>query len=111
MQVNYNSAALEIDDEFETMRAHKRVTVIWPAVISIKEYQIKCIIYNLSLRGARLKLSMPLAVGAPLNIKIKDFDTIEAVVSYRSKGFIGLNFAEDPEHIKSIFGYYAHKLG
>lgn len=113
MQSTSNAKDVNIYDnegEFETMRVHKRVTVIWPAAISIKEHQIKCIIYNLSLGGARLKLSMPLAVGAPLNIKIKDFDTLDAVVIYRSKGYIGLGFSEDPEHIKSVFGYYAHKL-
>jgi hypothetical protein len=67
-------------------------------------------LYDISLGGVRLKLDLPLAVGAKVQIKIKNFDITEAVVAWHIPSFVGLRFCEGPQFIKTLLSDYAKKL-
>lgn len=102
--------ANNLRDGLVSMRSFKRRTVVWPAVLIVNEFEFKCMLYDISLGGVRLKLDLPLATGAKVNLKIKDFDYTEALVSWHADAFVGLKFIENVEYIENMLGDYAEKL-
>lgn len=102
--------ANNIRDGLVSLRSFKRRTVVWPAVLIVNEFEFKCMLYDISLGGVRLKLDLPLATGAKVNIKIKDFDYTEALVSWHADAFVGLKFVEDLAFIENMLGDYADSL-
>ena len=66
--------ANNIRDGLVSLRSFKRRTVVWPAVLIVNEFEFKCMLYDISLGGVRLKLDLPLATGAKVNIKITNTD-------------------------------------
>ena len=104
------ATANNIRDDLETLRTFKRRTVVWPAVLYVNDFEFKCMLYDISLGGVRLKLDLPLAVGTPVEIKIKNFDITPAIVSWHVTSFVGLRFSKNQEHIKTLLGDYAQKL-
>ncbi|MDG1995668.1 MAG: PilZ domain-containing protein, partial [Emcibacteraceae bacterium] len=99
-----------IRDGLESLRSYKRRTVVWPAVLVVNEFEFKCMLYDISLGGVRLKLDLPLATGARVSIKIKDFEYTDALVSWHADAFVGLKFVEDKEVISNLLGEYSEKL-
>lgn len=99
-----------VSDGLEVLRSYKRRTVVWPAVLIVNEFEFKCTLYDVSLGGVRLKLDLPLATGAKVKIKIKDFEFTDALVSWHAEAFVGLRFIEDVETIEAMFGGYVHNL-
>lgn len=99
-----------IREGLESLRTFKRRTVVWPAVLVVNEFEFKCMLYDISLGGVRLKLDLPLAMGAKVGIKIKNFDVTEALVSWHAESFVGLKFIDDEEYVKKILGDYAQSL-
>ncbi len=94
----------------EKMRTYKRRTVVWPASLIVNEFEFKCMLYDISLGGVRLKLDLPLATGTLVQIKIKDFEYAEALVSWYAEAFVGLRFTGQPAYIKKILGEYSESL-
>lgn len=99
-----------IRDGLQVLRSHKRRTVVWPAVMIVNEFEFKCTLYDISLGGVRLKLDLPLATGAKVQIKIKDFEFTDALVSWHADDFVGLKFVEDVQFIEDLFGDYSKSL-
>lgn len=99
-----------IRDGLESLRTYKRRTVVWPAVLVVNEYEFKCMLYDISLGGVRLKLDLPLATGALVSIKIKDFEYVDALVSWHADAFVGLRFVDDTQSIRRILGEYSQSL-
>ena len=99
-----------VRDGLEMLRTYKRRTVVWPAVLVVNESEFKCTLYDISLGGVRLKLDLPLATGAKVKIKIKNFEYTEALVSWHAEAFVGLKFVEDVEYIKALLGEYSQRL-
>lgn len=93
-----------------SMRTFKRRTVVWPAILVVNEFEFKCMLYDISLGGVRLKLDLPLATGTLVHIKIKNFDYTDALVAWHADAFVGLEFVEGQEYMKEFFGDYAQKL-
>ncbi|MDA9770955.1 PilZ domain-containing protein [Emcibacteraceae bacterium] len=102
--------ANNVKDGLVSLRSFKRRTVVWPAVLIVNEFEFKCMLYDISLGGVRLKLDLPLATGAKVNIKIKDFEFTEALVSWHADAFVGLKFVEDVSYIENMLGDYAERL-
>lgn len=94
----------------EQMRTYKRRTVVWPAVLYVNEFEFKCMLYDISFGGVRLKLDLPLATGTHVQIKIKDLDGADALVSWHADEFVGLKFTGSPEDIEHLLGDYAQNL-
>ena len=110
VQVSEAANKNNIRDGLQVMRSHRRRTVVWPAVLLVNEFEFKCTLYDISLGGVRLKLDLPLATGAKVKIRIKDFDFTDALVSWHADDFVGLRFIDDAEHIKSLLGEYSLRL-
>lgn len=94
----------------KSLRSYKRRTVVWPAVLIVNEFEFRCMLYDISLGGVRLKLDLPLATGTRVSIKIKSFEFADALVSWHADAFVGLRFTEDPEFIRDLLGDYAESL-
>ncbi len=99
-----------IRDGLQLLRAHKRRTVVWPAILIVNEFEFKCTLYDISLGGVRLKLDLPLATSAKVKIQIKDFEYTDALVSWHAEGFVGLRFTEDTDYIRNMLGEYGETL-
>ena len=99
-----------IRDGLEFLRSHKRRTVIWPAVLTVNEFEFKCTLYDISLGGVRVKLDLPLATGTKVKINIKDFGYTDAFVSWYAEKFVGLKFTDNTDHIADLLGEYAEGL-
>ena len=99
-----------IRDGLQLLRSHKRRTVVWPAILIVNEFEFKCTLYDISLGGVRLKLDLPLATGAKVKIKIKDFEFVDALVSWHAEAFVGLKFVDDADQIKEVLGDYSQTL-
>ncbi|MDG1707387.1 MAG: PilZ domain-containing protein [Emcibacteraceae bacterium] len=97
-------------NDFDSRREYKRRTVVWPAVIYVNNFEFKCNLYDVSVGGARLKLALPLSEGTHLQIKIKSYGLIDAVVVRQNNQFIGLKFSNDSEYINTSFDKYVKKL-
>ena len=97
-------------EELVSLRSNKRRTVVWPAKLIVNEFEFKCMLYDISLGGVRLKLDLPLAAGTAVKIQIKDFDFTDALVSWHADAFVGLRFTDDPDQIKVLLGDYAVNL-
>lgn len=105
--------ATEVEDNknavkggLEQMRSYRRRTVVWPAILNVNEFEFKCMLYDISLGGVRLKLDLPLATGSIVQIKIKDFEFTDALVSWHADAFVGLKFIDTPENIQKLLGEY-----
>jgi hypothetical protein len=99
-----------VRDGLKSMRSFKRRTVVWPAILVVNEFEFKCMLYDISLGGVRLKLDLPLATGALVSIKIKDFEYTDALVSWYADAIVGLKFVEDTDSICNIIGEYSENL-
>lgn len=89
---------------FACQRSFRRRTVIWPATLFVGKHEFKCMLFDVSLGGVRLKLDLPLARGAQVKIKIKSFSKIISTVAWEIDGFLGLEFNGSPEETMAILG-------
>ena len=78
--------------------------------VDVGSYYFDAVTYDLSLRGAKIKLNLPLQRGADFIIEIKGNYKIPSKVSWAENGFIGLEFTYPPERVKTIFGSLGDRL-
>ncbi len=88
----------------ECMRSTKRRTVVWPAVLYVNDFEFRATMYDISLGGIRLKISLPLATGAEVSVKIKNKITMKARVVWYAGEFLGLQFCDSPDDVRKSLG-------
>ena len=91
-------------------RQAKRQNVLLKSQIDVGNYYFDVLTYDLSLRGAKIKLNIPLERGAKFSIAIKNNRYLPSKVSWANNGFIGLEFTYPPEKVKDIFGTLGERL-
>lgn len=97
-----------IRDALRALRTFRRQTVVWPAVLTVNDYEFSTTAYDISQGGVRLKLDLPIARGTQVEVKVKDRPFIRGVVMWQASGFIGLNYIDDMSKIKSAIGDLLH---
>lgn len=88
----------------QCMRANKRRTVVWPATLHVGEYEFRSMLYDISLGGLRLKLSLPLSSGTETSVRIKNQITLNTRVVWCAGEFIGLKFCDPVDVVRKALG-------
>lgn len=100
---------IKINDELQK-RDGNRQNVLIKSKIDVGSYYFDVVAYDLSLRGAKIKLNLPLERGSSFLISFKDHHQIPSKVSWVKNGFMGLEFSYTPEKVKDIFGTLGERL-
>lgn len=78
--------------------------------VDVGSYYFDAITYDISLRGAKIKLNLPLERGSEFFVKIKNNQQVPSKVCWAENGFIGLEFIYPPDKVKQIFGSLGDRL-
>ena len=100
---------IKLKKEFQKRRSNRQ-NVLIKTKLDIGSYYFDAIAYDLSLRGAKIKLNLPLERGSSFLISFKGQRKIPSKVSWVRNGFMGLEFAYSPEAVKGIFGTLGERL-
>jgi PilZ domain len=79
-------------------RRHRRRSVLWPVEIASKP-GIRCTITDVSIAGAKMLVSKPLAEGESIVIRSRRF-IARATVAWVREGTVGLEFHEANERLE-----------
>jgi hypothetical protein len=83
--------------ETQAQRRQRRRSVLWPMEIVSKPL-IRCTIIDISISGAKMTVSEPVAVGEMLLVRSRRF-TARARVAWAQADVIGLEFLEANERL------------
>ena len=86
----------EEDFNEDLRREVSRHPILLNALLDTGKYEFKCRAYDLSLRGVRLRLDLPLQIGFECLLSIKGHPYIPAQVIWAKKSFIGWNLCPRP---------------
>ena len=93
-----------------TMRRNNRRTIIQTAQLEVGDKDIRCMAYDISLGGIRVKADKSLKKGTNVHIYIKDRLRETAKVIWTADGFMGLSFMDSPENVRLNMGPLATGL-
>ena len=99
-----------MDEVSEKRCAGRRQPVLWKSVLTVGDYSFDCVMYNVSLQGAKVKLDLPLKAGVDTVLDIRNEWTLKAKVAWHKDGYMGLAFDADDAHVKVLFGEIASRL-
>ena len=85
-------------------RQHKRKPVLWAARVETREGPFECIILDLSLGGAKLRGTAPVAAKQVVTLVIDRFGALRAEVMWARSNHMGLRFADTPDQIAHVLG-------
>lgn len=100
---------IKLNPEFQERKSNRQ-NVLLKSKIDVGSYYFDAVAYDLSLRGAKIKLNLPLERGSDFLISFKDSKEIPSKVSWIKNGFIGLEFKYTPDRVKNIFGSLGDRL-
>lgn len=102
-----------VDDDSNTVnrRAYPRRSVLWPAQITVGKHVFTCRIWNVSLGGARIKVDIPLRIGAKVLLSVMSRPVVPAVIAWTEDEALGLEFDADIKEIRAIFRDKLDTLG
>jgi hypothetical protein len=86
-----------VQAETQAQRRQRRRSVLWPVEIVSKPL-IRCAITDISISGAKMTVSEPVAVGEMLLVRSRRF-TARARVAWAEATVIGLEFLEANERL------------
>jgi len=96
-------------DELSRRKA-SRQTVVLKARLEVGDYFFESLAYDLSLKGAKLKLDLPLQAGVDVSVSIKNSEKLSSRLAWVAGGFVGVEFNSEPEKVRKIFGDLGEKL-
>jgi len=85
-------------------RQFRRKAVIWAARLDTPNGTLDCITLDLSLGGARLRLSEPVGLLEHVTLILDKFGRFPAEIVWVTETEIGLQFTESPEQVAGRFG-------
>ncbi|NOZ42012.1 MAG: PilZ domain-containing protein [Alphaproteobacteria bacterium] len=88
----------------ENQRLCPRQPVLLKATLDTGCYAFECVAYDLSLKGIRLKLDLPLQLGCMVQVMVKHCPYVPAQVIWVESGFIGLEFSVSGVRVAEILG-------
>jgi hypothetical protein len=89
---------------WDEKRRHKRKPVLWSARVETDTGAAACIILDLSLGGAKLRVPPQAKANQAVTLVIDRFGAINAVVAWCRSGEMGLRFTDPPEQVAHIIG-------
>ncbi len=94
----------------EVRRRVPRQPVLLKAVLDTGHYEFECLAYDLSLKGVKVKLDLPLETQCEVWLMIKESPHLPAKVAWSRDGFIGLEFTLSAENVAITLGNLGAKL-
>ena len=91
-------------------RSYPRHSVLFKGRLHVNAYEFSCKVADISLGGARIRLDLPLAVDAPVELAIQGHRPLSATVVWIRDGFIGLRFKVEPPIVLQTLGAVGKKL-
>lgn len=95
-ETNPDSAS-SAEAEASARRLHRRRAVLWPMEILSKP-SVRCTIVDVSIKGAKMKVSKPLARGELITVRSRRF-TARARVAWAEPNLVGLEFLHPDERL------------
>lgn len=90
--------------EQEERRAFERKNVFWKARLVLPEGAINCVVYDLSMGGARVRLVAQLQKQQRMRLDIEKLSPLNAEVVWLGIGMVGIRFTDDPAFIGRTLG-------
>lgn len=90
--------------EQEERRAFERKNVFWKARVVLPEGAINCVVYDLSMGGARVRLVAQLQKQQRVRLDIDKLSPLNAEVVWLGIGMVGIRFTDDPAFIGRTLG-------
>lgn len=90
-------------------RNHPRRSVIWLGTLRVGEFSFPCRVLDLSLAGARIRLSLPLKKDASVILCISRCGDLPAKVAWHQNDTLGLDFTLPPRELSLLLGESAVK--
>ena len=90
--------------EQEERRAFERKNVFRKARLVLPEGAINCVVYDLSMGGARVRLVAQLQKQQRLRLDIEKLSPLNAEVVWLGIGMVGIRFTDDPAFIARTLG-------
>jgi len=88
----------------EDRRAFERKNVFWKARLVLPEGAINCVVYDLSMGGARVRLVAQMQKQQRVRLDIDKLSPLNAEVMWLGIGMIGIRFTDDPAFIGRTLG-------
>jgi hypothetical protein len=88
----------------EDRREFERRDVQWPARLVLPEGALSCLVYDLSLGGARVKLVAQLQKHQRVRLDLDKFPPLNADVVWLGIGMVGVRFTDDSAYIARTLG-------
>lgn len=95
----------------EESRRQPRRKVLWSGELNCGDYDFDCKVYDISKRGAQVKLGLPLAPGAELMLQVGRLGEMPCRVAWQRDGRLGLLFIANGDVIDRKFGDRAEIFG
>ena len=90
--------------EATAARASVRKHVLWAATLACGAKRYDCVVVDLSLGGACIRLAHPLAKGDLVSLILDRFGALRAEVAWQDEQSIGLRFVDDSKTVADIIG-------
>jgi hypothetical protein len=95
----------EDDSAAVEQRKFKRKPVLYGARLETSTGAYDCITLDLSLGGAKLRLSAVVDIPKqPVVLVLDRFGVLQAEIAWQRPGLIGLRFTEEPDYVVGILG-------
>jgi hypothetical protein len=91
-------------DPWEKQRRHKRKPVLWSARIDTGMGAVECVILDLSLGGAKLRVIGKAPGRQRVTLTIDRFGPLEADVVWARSSHLGLRFTAPPDKVAQTIG-------
>jgi len=91
-------------------RRFSRQPVLLKAKLDTGHYEFECVAYDLSLKGIKVKLDLPLATECEVWLMVKNCPHMPAHVVWAKEGYIGLEFSLSPAQVLEVLGTVGAKL-
>ena len=95
----------------EDHRRQPRRKVLWNGELNCGDFDFDCKVYDISKRGAQVKLGLPLAPGAELMLQVQRLGELPCRVAWQRDGRLGLLFLANGDIIDRKFGDTAEMFG
>lgn len=97
--------------EDDNSRRLLRRKVLWNGELTCGGFDFDCKVFDISLRGAQIKLALPLAPGAELTLALEKVGKVPCRVAWQRDGRLGLLFLCDGNFIRRALGAKVIDLG
>ncbi len=94
-----NETAAERQSPDDERRRQQRSAVLWAASLECGDQVADCVVLNLGLTGALLRLAVPFERSYPVTLRSYHFGHLDGRVIWREGNAVGLKFEGEPEQV------------